>query len=155
MGREPSDTMGYMDEEWKHGLCGCCDSGCVQCCCNYGYCGTCNLGRAAEISQMGNCFVVCCFHCCCQPVVRCKLVQIYNLDESSFMSCLLACCCAGCSAAQIIQEVEHQSGFTSTCCGCGQWVPGAGAAAQAMRENAGTQAQQAPGQAPGQASSQA
>merc|ERR1711865_408933 len=86
-----------MGEDWRHGLCGCCDSGCC---------------------------VVCCCNCCCHPMVRCKIVEKYNLGESSVVSCCFACCCGMCSAAQIIQEAEFRTSLASTCCGCSRWTQG-------------------------------
>merc|ERR1711865_1235863 len=94
MGKLSRSKMG---SDWLHGICGCCDSGCAECCFNYGCCYQCNMGHGVELAHGSNCFLNCFCAQCCHPCVRCNTVTKYEIDESQAMSCLFCCCCLGCS----------------------------------------------------------
>eukprot|EP00656_Telonema_subtile_P020528 TRINITY_DN21638_c0_g1_i4.p1 TRINITY_DN21638_c0_g1~~TRINITY_DN21638_c0_g1_i4.p1 ORF type:complete len:154 (-),score=22.78 TRINITY_DN21638_c0_g1_i4:200-661(-) len=122
---------------WSNSLVGCCNQGCWWCCQNIGCCGCCNLGRAVSIATDVHYLLGCACGCCCLPCSRCKLVETYKLDESKFMSCVIATFCTVCAAAQMVHEVEAQTLQTAGM--CGNWNP-------SVHQNPQQPASKAPGQ---------
>merc|ERR1711998_599908 len=106
MGKLPREMGG---EEWKHGLFGCCDMGCMGWCINIYCCGPCNAGHAAEKSGCGNCVLNCLCLNCTHCFIRKHVAEKYKIEDGgAFMSIVKAICCGMCSISQVIQEVAER-----------------------------------------------
>merc|ERR1711907_668150 len=110
--------QGALNGQWHHGLCACCDPGCMHCCINYYCCGPCNFGTAMHKLTGANCFLHCCCISCCHACDRCAVVEKQGIkNEGGCMSFLMCLCCPFCSMAQIIGEVEYAVHAKAGCCG--------------------------------------
>mmetsp|Transcript_144180 Transcript_144180/g.350040 ORF Transcript_144180/g.350040 Transcript_144180/m.350040 type:complete len:118 (+) Transcript_144180:64-417(+) len=93
---------------WKHGVCGCCDSGFMFFCKDMYCCACCTLGKVWAAYEMPGGFLVGC--CCgggliCHIMLRSKVASAEGINDG-INTFLCPCCCAGCSMWQIIQEAK-------------------------------------------------
>merc|ERR1711934_161413 len=111
--------------EWKHGLFGCCDMGCMDFCKQIYCCGACNHGQAAKEAFDGNCIIHCLCSNCSHLCARMSVAEKYGINESAVMSFGMCVCCTICSIAQMIQEVADQKKMSPGC--GGEWTAAADA----------------------------
>jgi hypothetical protein len=93
---------------WKHGILGCCDSGCGYFCVSMYCCAPCTWGKVWSAYDFPGGYVVgCCCGggMCCQFMVRNKVAQEQGIDDG-ICAFVMPFCFAPCSMWQVVQEAK-------------------------------------------------
>ncbi len=103
-----------MSNQWRTGLCQCTldvpqclDTICCQCCAGSRQWNA--IEGRSDTCDLMHCVLHACCALCSNICIRIKVVEKYNIDESSVVSCLLATCCGSCSLCQTHRELTVQN----------------------------------------------